>query len=70
MKKSFKLENLGCASCAAKMEDRMNKMNGVTASISFMTRRLNLEADDAIFEESLAEARKIVRKIEPYCEIR
>ena len=30
MKKSYKLENLGCANCAARMEDAINKIDGVT----------------------------------------
>lgn len=46
MKRSFKLENLCCANCAAKIETSINKLDGVEASISFMTQRLNIEAED------------------------
>ena len=48
MRKSFKLENLDCANCAAKMEAGVNK-----ASISFMTSKLMIDAD-AADEEALA----------------
>ena len=42
MKKKFKLENLDCAHCAQKMEDEINKLEGVKASISFMAQKLTL----------------------------
>ena len=54
MRKSFKLENLDCANCAAKMEDGINELHGVNkASISFMTSKLMIDAD-AADEEALA----------------
>ncbi len=69
MKRSFKLENLGCANCAAKMEAAMNKLPGVTASISFMTQRLNFEAEEANFDNLISEAQKIISRLEPECSI-
>lgn len=54
MRKSFKLENLDCANCAAKMEADINELPGVNkASISFMTSKLMIDAD-AADEEALA----------------
>lgn len=54
MRKSFKLENLDCANCAAKMEVGINELPGVNkASISFMTSKLMIDAD-AADEEALA----------------
>lgn len=48
MRKSFKLENLDCANCAAKMEAGINELSGVNkASISFMTSKLMIDADAA-----------------------
>lgn len=48
MRKSFKLENLGCANCAAKMEHDISQLPGVNkATISFMTSKLLLDADAA-----------------------
>ncbi len=54
MRKSFKLENLDCANCAAKMEAGINELPGVNkTSISFMTSKLMIDAD-AADEEALA----------------
>lgn len=48
MRKSFKLENLDCANCAAKMEAGISALPGVNkASISFMTSKLMIDADAA-----------------------
>jgi len=70
MKKTFKLENLECAHCAAKMERGIQGIDGVeSAVISFMTAKLTLEAPEDIFEEVLEKAQKICKKIEPDCVI-
>lgn len=67
MKKNFKLENLDCANCAAKMEAAINKLDGITANISFMTSRLTLEAEDAAFDAAVEAAQKAIKKVEPDC---
>lgn len=70
MKKRYRMENLDCANCAAKMEAAIRKLDGVRdATISFMTQRLTLEADDARFDAILQEAVRICRKVEPDCRI-
>lgn len=70
MKKTFKLEDLDCANCAAKMEAAIKKLDGVNdASVSFMTQKMVVDADDARFESVMDEAVKICRKIEPDCRI-
>lgn len=70
MKKTFKLDELDCANCGAKMENAIRKIDGVNdCTVSFMTQKLTLDADDAKFNVILAEAVKICRKIEPDCEI-
>lgn len=70
MKKTFKLQDLECANCAAKMESGIKKLDGVNdATISFMTQKLTIDADDARFEEIMAQAVKICKKIEPDCVI-
>lgn len=71
MKKSFSLENLDCANCAAKMEHAVSKIDGVNhVSISFIAQRMTLDADDARFDDILAETVRKCRKIEPDCKIR
>ncbi len=70
MRKKFKLENLDCANCAAKMENAIQKIDGVqAATVSFMSQRLTLEADEECFDRVLTEALAVCKKIEPDCKI-
>ena len=70
MKKTFKLEDLDCANCAAKMEAAIKKLDGVTnASVSFMTQKMTLEADDERFDEVLKAAVKCIARVEPDCRV-
>ncbi len=70
MKKKFKLEDLDCANCAAKMEDAIKKIEGVAnASVSFMTQKMVIEADDARFDEIMKEVVSVCAKVEPDCKI-
>lgn len=70
MKKKFKLQDLDCANCAAKMEAAIKKIDGVTdASVSFMSQKMTIEADDARFDDIVSEAVKVCKKVEPDCEI-
>lgn len=70
MRKAFKLQDLDCANCAAKMEKAIKSIDGVkSASISFMTQKLVLEADDDRFDAVLDEAQRACEKIEPDCVI-
>ena len=65
MKYSYKIENLGCANCAAKMENAVGKIDGITSSkIVFMTAKLTIETDGSDItpiEEKISTA---IRKIE------
>ena len=70
MRKIFEMEDLDCANCAAKMEDAIRKIEGVTyVSISFMAQRMTIEADDTRFDEIMKKAQKAVKKVEPDCRI-
>ena len=70
MRKSFKLQDLDCANCAAKMEDAIRKLEGVhDVTVSFLTQKLTLDADDGRFEEILDQAARICRRVEPDCVI-
>lgn len=70
MKKKFKLIDLDCANCAAKMEEGIKKIPGVTdASVSFMTQKMTVEADDDRFDEIMKEVVKVCAKVEPDCQI-
>ena len=68
MKKKFKLTDLDCANCAAKMEDAIKKLDGVNdASVSFMMQKMTIDADDARFDEIMTEVVEVCKKVEPDC---
>lgn len=70
MKKTFKLIDLDCANCAAKMEAAIKKIDGVAdATVSFMSQKMTIEADDARFDDIVKEAVKVCKKVEPDCEV-
>lgn len=66
MKKVFRLEGLGCANCAAKMEMKIGELDGVdSVSVNFITTKLVIEAEDDKMDSIIKSAEKIIRKIEP-----
>ena len=61
--KIYMLENLGCAHCAAKMEEKIGEISGVLeATITFATKQLRVTAEDP--DVYLDEIRKICSSIE------
>lgn len=70
MKKVYKLEDLDCANCAAKMERAIAKIDGVeSANVNFLSQRMTLEADEARLEEIMEQVVKVCKKVEPDCKI-
>ena len=70
MKKKFKLQDLDCANCAQKMEDAIKNIAGVNdASVSFMTQKMSIDADDECFDAIMDEVVKVCKKVEPDCVI-
>ena len=68
MKKTYMLEDLDCAHCAAKMEEGIKKLDGVSfANVNFIAQKLTIEADDERFDEIMKEAKALIKKIEPDC---
>lgn len=68
MKRTYVLEDLDCAHCAAKMEEAIKKIDGVTfAGVNFIAQKLTIEADDNKFDDIMKEAKAIIKKIEPDC---
>ena len=71
MKKTYLLEGLCCANCAAKIERGVSDIDGVTeASVNFLTTKLTFEADDSRLDDIVKKAKKIVKKVEPDVEIK
>lgn len=70
MKKKFKLQDLDCANCAAKMEEAIKKIDGVAdASVNFMMQKMTIEADDDRFDEIMKTVQSTISKVEPDCRI-
>lgn len=70
MKRNFKMIDLDCANCAAKMERAISKIDGVEeAAVSFMAQRLTLQADDSRFDEIMDQVVRACKKVEPGCQI-
>ncbi len=70
MKKTFKLEELDCANCAAKMERAINELADVTsATVNFMAQKLVIEIPDEKFDATMKQVQKTIAKVEPDCTI-
>ena len=70
MKKKFKLEDLDCANCAAKMENAIKKINGVNdATVSFLAQKMTIDAVDEKFDDIMKEVVAVCAKVEPDCKI-
>ena len=66
MKKTYRIEDLDCAHCAAKIEDAIFRLDGVTSvRVNFLTQKMTLEADDRVFPALLKEAARIFASVEP-----
>ena len=59
MKKNYILEDLDCANCAAKIEEGVKKIEGVTeCSVSFVTEKMIVEIEDGKEKEIEKEIKK------------
>lgn len=66
MKKTIKLIDLDCGHCADKIQNAVKKIDGVTnVSVNFLGQKMVLEAPDDRFDAVLAEAKALIKKIEP-----
>ena len=70
MKKTYEIE-VDCASCAQKMEDTANKVEGIDrATVSFMTQKMKVEfAEGADPSEVMPRVLKECKKVESDCSI-
>ena len=70
MKKKFKLEDLDCANCAAKMENAIKKIDGVNdATVSFLAQKMTIDAVDEKFDDIMKEVVAVCAKVEQDCKI-
>lgn len=70
MKKTFVIEDLDCAHCAAKMEEEIKKIPAVTSvSVNFLAGKLTLEAKEGDFDKVLKTALDVIKEVEPDCKV-
>lgn len=70
MRKSFKVNGIDCANCAAKLERNLAKIKGVeSVAVVFATSKLIMEAPDDKFDAIMDEAVAVAKKLEPDWEI-
>lgn len=71
MRKTFELENLECANCAAKMERDISRFPEVKkCTVTFMTSRMSLTVEDsADLNDVLDRAQRVMRSYEKDCTI-
>jgi len=70
MKKIFKLEDLDCPNCTAKIEVDVTKIDGVeSAAINFLSQKMVIECDESKVTEIAKLIKKIVKKYEPDVEM-
>lgn len=66
MKKTIKRIDLDCGHCADKIQRAVQKIDGVThVEVNFLNQKMILEAPDDKFDSILAEAKLLIKKIEP-----
>ena len=62
----FKLTNIDCANCAAKIEEKINRIPDIhQVNYSFMTQKLTFECDESKSDKVIQQIKHIVHLIEP-----
>ncbi|MBR4131703.1 MAG: cation transporter [Oscillospiraceae bacterium] len=71
MKKTYKLIDLDCANCAAKMERAIAELPEVkSVSVSFLKQKMSVELEDeSIRDEVMKKIVRLIEKVEPDCEL-
>lgn len=70
MRKTFKLEDLDCPNCAAKLERAIGEIEGVTkASVSFIAQKMIVEADENDMEAVISKIPSAAKKAVPDCTV-
>lgn len=66
MKNVFKIKGIDCANCAAHLEEKIKKIEGVeNASISFFTEKMVIECSEENKKEVMKKLKKLIKKEEP-----
>lgn len=66
MVRNYRLVDLDCAHCAAKIEKEISRIKGVNkVTVNFMTTKMTIDAEDEKMDDIQKEAEKIIKKLEP-----
>ncbi|MBQ9946270.1 MAG: cation transporter [Clostridia bacterium] len=70
MKKTFKIEDLDCPNCAAKLEKAIGSIEGVTrAGVSFIAQKMIIEAEEKDMESIVKQIPAVAKKTIPECRV-
>ena len=71
MKKTYKLIDLDCANCAAKMERAIAELPEVkSVSVSFLKQKMSVELEDeSVRDEVMDQIVRLIARVEPDCEL-
>lgn len=70
MKKVFSLSDVDCPVCAGKIQDGVAALDGVeSARVDFLVLKLTVEADEKDFPRLIKSIKKVVRSVEPDCDV-
>ena len=69
MKKNYSIKGIDCANCARELEEEINKIEGVNATINFMTEKLIVEIEDEKYDELFEKVVKVIKDDEPECTV-
>lgn len=70
MKKTYSLDQLDCAACAAKMEEAASQVPGVEElRINFLTKTMSLTASEDHFEQVAQNVVAACQRVEPECRV-
>lgn len=68
--KVYKMTEIDCANCAAKVEAKIQKIKGVKeANVAFFTKKLTITAEEADFAAIYPAAVAACKKVEPDCDL-
>ncbi len=71
MRKTFTLDEIDCANCAAKLEAALNRIDGVDkATVNFFAQKLIIEANDERFDDVLKNVLDVCKKMHPECTVK
>ncbi|MDO4567690.1 MAG: heavy metal translocating P-type ATPase [Clostridia bacterium] len=70
MKRTYAINNLDCAHCAAKLEAALKQVEGIeSVSVNFVAKKLTIEADESDFDAVMRRALRTCKRIEPDCAV-